>query len=105
MSVKPGVAHSVPTNTMSLSQIIKSFKDVTIKHLRSELGDICFAWQRSFYDHVIRNEISLSRIREYIINNPLKWDIDIENAKNRCNDSGAYYDNIIRAEEHKIKNP
>jgi len=36
-------------------------------------------WQRSFYDHIIRNEISLHKIREYIINNPLTWQFDIEN--------------------------
>ena len=33
-------------------------------------------WQRSFYDHVIRNEEGLNRIREYIRNNPLKWAFD-----------------------------
>jgi REP element-mobilizing transposase RayT len=30
-------------------------------------------WQRSFYDHIIRNEKSLDQIREYIINNPSQW--------------------------------
>ncbi len=92
---------SVPTNTrtknVSLSQIIKSFKGVTIKRVRSEFGDIRFAWQRSFYEHVIRNETSLHRIREYIINNPKQWDIDIENTQNSCNNVGAYYNNIIKA--------
>jgi REP element-mobilizing transposase RayT len=36
-------------------------------------------WQRSFYDHVIRNEQDLMRIREYIETNPLKWELDHEN--------------------------
>ncbi|MDP2911700.1 MAG: transposase [Candidatus Omnitrophota bacterium] len=36
-------------------------------------------WQRSFYDHVIRNEKELKEIREYIVNNPKKWDLDAEN--------------------------
>ncbi|MCX5699193.1 MAG: transposase [Candidatus Omnitrophica bacterium] len=71
---------SVPTQRVSLSQIIKSFKGVMIKRIRSEFGDIRFAWQRSFYDHVIHNETSLNRIREYIKNNPKQWDMDIENA-------------------------
>ena len=31
-------------------------------------------WQRSYYDHIIRDERSLHDIREYIQNNPLKWD-------------------------------
>ena len=36
-------------------------------------------WQRNYYEHVIRNETSLGRIREYIINNPRQWDLDEEN--------------------------
>ena len=33
-----------------------------------------FAWQPRFYDHIIRNEDALSRIRTYIQNNPEKWE-------------------------------
>jgi REP element-mobilizing transposase RayT len=33
-------------------------------------------WQRSFHDHIIRNDTELNRIREYILNNPLKWHLD-----------------------------
>ena len=33
-------------------------------------------WQRNFYDHIIRNEQELQSIREYIINNPAKWQED-----------------------------
>jgi len=36
-------------------------------------------WQRNYYEHIIRNDESLHRIREYIINNPLQWDLDREN--------------------------
>jgi putative transposase len=36
-------------------------------------------WQRNYYEHVIRNEDELNRIREYIQNNPLKWHLDKEN--------------------------
>jgi putative transposase len=35
-------------------------------------------WQRSYFDHVIRDENSLHDIREYIYNNPLKWTLDRE---------------------------
>jgi len=41
-----------------------------------------FQWQKSFYDQVIRDETDLLRVREYIFNNPLKWDLDILNPKN-----------------------
>jgi len=36
-------------------------------------------WQRNYYEHVIRSEKELNRIREYIENNPLRWHIDREN--------------------------
>jgi len=32
--------------------------------------------QRNYYDRIIRNEGELQRIREYIVNNPLKWKED-----------------------------
>jgi REP element-mobilizing transposase RayT len=31
-------------------------------------------WQRNFYEHVIRNQDDLSRIRRYITENPARWD-------------------------------
>ena len=79
---------SVPTNMntntntkrVSISQIIKSFKDVTTKQMRSRYG-VHFSWQRSFHDHIIRDEMDLNRVREYIGNNPLQWDEDVENEK------------------------
>jgi REP element-mobilizing transposase RayT len=40
-------------------------------------------WQRNYYEHIIRNEDRLNKIREYIINNPLKWSLDRENP-DRC---------------------
>ena len=33
-------------------------------------------WQRNYYEHIIRNEYALNKIREYISNNPLNWEID-----------------------------
>lgn len=38
-----------------------------------------FAWQSRFYDHIIRNEKALHRIRKYIYDNPLRWQQDREN--------------------------
>jgi putative transposase len=35
-----------------------------------------FSWQKSFYEHIIRSEASLASIREYIANNPIKWELD-----------------------------
>jgi len=45
-------------------------------------------WQRNYYEHIIRDEESLNRIREYIINNPLQWDTDPENPSAGVNGVG-----------------
>ncbi len=36
-------------------------------------------WQRNYYEHVIRKAESLEKIRQYISDNPKKWDEDLEN--------------------------
>ncbi len=36
-------------------------------------------WQRNYYEHVIRSEKELNLIREYIENNPFRWQTDREN--------------------------
>jgi REP element-mobilizing transposase RayT len=39
-------------------------------------------WQRNYYEHIIRDEKDLHQIREYIVNNPMQWQLDNENPKN-----------------------
>jgi REP element-mobilizing transposase RayT len=36
-------------------------------------------WQRNYYEHIVRGENELTRIREYIANNPPQWEMDREN--------------------------
>lgn len=33
-------------------------------------------WQKSFYDHVIRDKNEYEKISEYIFENPIKWEFD-----------------------------
>ncbi len=33
-------------------------------------------WQRSYWEHVIRNETELMHVREYIQENPIQWELD-----------------------------
>jgi len=64
----------------SLSVIIRSFKSSVTKMVRET--DSSWAgpfWQRSYYEHVIRNETDMKQVREYIVTNPLRWSIDREN--------------------------
>ena len=52
----------------------KSFSSQKINELRGTPG--LPVWQRGYYEHIIRNESALSRIREYTVNNPLRWELD-----------------------------
>ena len=53
--------------TKNISSIIRSIKVLTTK----EIGESIF--QRSYYDHIIRNEGDYKEVWEYIENNPIKW--------------------------------
>jgi len=60
----------------SLPVIIRSYKSIVSKTIRKQLNPIIFSWQPKFYDHIIRNDESLNKIREYIIKNPEMWERD-----------------------------
>lgn len=59
----------------SISKIVALYKTGVTKQLRKIRPDIQ-VWQRSFYDHIIRNKKSYEDIWTYIDNNPLKWEMD-----------------------------
>jgi REP element-mobilizing transposase RayT len=65
----------------NLSSIIRGFKGIVTKRVHI-CGFDYFAWQFRFYDHIIRNDESLNKIREYIINNPAMWERDRNNMEN-----------------------
>ena len=71
-----GRDHSLQKNKIKpLPELIGAFKTTSSK-LIHQVGLNKFEWQKSFYDHIIRNEHSLFRIQEYIRNNPAKWELD-----------------------------
>lgn len=82
---------------MLLSKIIQQYKASVSRKINSLQNDFHFQWQKSFYDHIIRNDRSLDNLRRYIINNPLKWELDIENRKTSRlgKSSKGYYKEII----------
>lgn len=59
----------------SLSLVINQYKG-SVTRFANKNGYQDFAWQSRFYDHIIRNDKDLHRIRTYIQNNPLKWELD-----------------------------
>jgi len=70
-----GVSQYAPTGFRSPSQtigaIIRGCKSSTTKQINQMRGTAYLqVWQRNYYEHIIRNEEELNRIREYIITNP-----------------------------------
>ena len=68
----------------TINKIIRSFKSKsTMEYLkyikRNNMNISVKIWQQSFHDHIIRNERSLDRIRQYISTNPATWAEDEEN--------------------------
>ena len=58
----------------SLGAVVRSFKSAVTKQINEPRGmpGVAF-WQRNYWEHIIRNEVSLNRNREYIENNPARW--------------------------------
>ena len=59
----------------SADQIVAQYKSGVTRDARKEFSDI-WIWQRSFHDHVIRNQKDYDRIWSYIDTNPMRWDKD-----------------------------
>ena len=60
-----------------LGRIVAWYKYLSTKSV-TELshGKRIQIWQRGYHDHIVRDETDLQNIREYIENNPLKWELD-----------------------------
>ena len=91
---KEGTARRAPTMERfgkpvagSLPTITGAFKAAVTRRINalrnSGKGEV---WQRGYYEHVIRDDASLNRIREYIMSNPLNWEFDRENLDRKGED-------------------
>ncbi len=65
-----------PTSN-TIPTIIRGFKSSVTKqiNLLRKLTGVP-VWQRNYYEHIIRDEISFQQITEYIRNNPMQWPDD-----------------------------
>jgi REP element-mobilizing transposase RayT len=68
-----------------LPEIVRTFKALVTRNTKIKF------WQRNYYEHVIRNEDALFKIREYIQNNPLKDKIKFEEFYKDGSDKSAPY--------------
>ena len=61
----------------TIPTVVRSFKAASTRQVNAQrMAPGSPVWQRNFYEHVIRTDESLHRIRQYIADNPLKWDLD-----------------------------
>ena len=70
-----------PLKPGSLQAIVHSYKAAVTRWCNTN-GYTSFKWQSRFHEHIIRNQESLRRIREYCANNPRKWQEDRVNPDN-----------------------
>jgi REP element-mobilizing transposase RayT len=52
----------------SLGAIVRGFKAAVVRRAGTPI------WQRNYYEHIIRNDADLDRIRHYIATNPARWE-------------------------------
>ena len=74
-----GTTFRSPTRT--IGSVVRGFKIGVTKWFRTNT-EIQKVWQRNYYEHIIRNEAALTRIRQYTKENPARWAEDDENPKN-----------------------
>jgi REP element-mobilizing transposase RayT len=73
-----------------LWEVVRAFKALVTRKSRERK-----MWQRSYYEHVIRNEKALFKIREYIQNNPLAEKIKFERFYESGLDESSPYKPIL----------
>ena len=65
----------------NISEIMGAFKSITTIAIHKR-GFKQFKWQRSFFARIIRDEKELFNIRQYIEQNPLRWELEKNNSNN-----------------------
>ena len=77
---RKGCPYANITSSVSVSDFVGRYKSMVANRWLKQckiknvfMGQI---WQRSFHDHIIRNEKDFQRIWEYIENNPYNWEKD-----------------------------
>lgn len=63
----------------SIPAVLQNFKSITSRKINKLLNSPrSTIWHRNYYEYIIRDEEDFSRIQEYILENPMKWDSLLE---------------------------
>jgi REP element-mobilizing transposase RayT len=79
----PNRAGTRPAPTVG--DIVGAFKSITTDEFLRGVRESGWSplngalWQRNYYEHIIRDDDELNKIREYVATNPVRWDTDLEN--------------------------
>jgi REP element-mobilizing transposase RayT len=66
----------------SLGAFVAGYKSAVTKRINEHRATPGVpVWQRNYYEHIVRNDEALHRIRRYIAENPLRWALDDENPR------------------------
>jgi REP element-mobilizing transposase RayT len=81
--VGAGLKPAQTENRHGLPEIVRAMKTFSSRRINEMRGTSGVpVWQRNYFERVIRNDNEMHRSREYIVNNPAKWDLDRENPVN-----------------------
>ncbi len=58
----------------NLPSVVRGIKSAVTKYAIEH--DIPFAWQSRYHDHIVRNQLEMNRIADYIESNPMRWELD-----------------------------
>jgi len=85
---RPGLE---PPRAGSLSAIVRSYK-AGVPRRCHDSGMLNFAWQPGFYEHILRGNSSVEKVRDYIMNNPPRWSTDPENITNHLRKDDQWWE-------------
>jgi REP element-mobilizing transposase RayT len=96
----------------TVGEIVGTFKSLCVNDWltyikENKINAVGKFWQRNYYEHIIRNEEELAKIREYIQNNPLKWSLDRENPERVGTDvsEDEIFNRLFKGERNNYSSP
>ena len=96
--------------TLGLPDVVHRFKTITTKKYVDGVKQHNWQpfrgrlWQRNYYEHIIRDENALNKIREYIQTNPTRWASDRENPFRQGDDPyEAWLSQLIRRTQENAR--
>ena len=93
-TINSGVTSQLRPQKPALPKIVQWFKTMSTNEYIKGVSERKFEpfsrslWQRNYYEHIIRDEADLESVRQYVMENPNRWEEDEDNPKNQASHSG-----------------